>query len=428
MEKKLSFRSGWGGGVPILAAIFSQGLPIGRELTADVLELQEDVYAKTYEAVSNAGSTESVFPLVFWGALYLISFWFVAKQKNGIFLSICFKRQYPIFILLGFVLLGIFWNPNEGKILINFVHGLGVIFIALSAAIYFHDKPDLFVEQIGLCLTANVFINFMSIIFFPIITSGIDGRWSGLTGHPNTLGLISAFCLWLNGTQIIADKRTKIQWGRILSAAMCIVVLYGCYSVTSMITAGVSLVLFYVFSREGFKKRDVFNMVLIFILSVFFLWITVGLVGVDYLVEIFADGSGKSSDLSGRTEIWLAANDLIVERPIIGWGFDDNAQAILFSNIPHTHFHNGYLDLAVRGGVFGLSMFFLSNYFFVKQLMMSSSMRWFVIVMPIFIGVLVYNVSEVTFFAPRNFAWILYLFFIFVVPISAFKDRMNFDS
>lgn len=71
---------------------------------------------------------------------------------------------------------------------------------------------------------------------------------------------------------------------------------------------------------------------------------------------------GRSSDLTGRTELWSAVSDAIHERPWLGYGFSGfwKGASSLSENVQlrigwsPTYSHNGYLEIALSLGLVGL--------------------------------------------------------------------------
>ena len=89
------------------------------------------------------------------------------------------------------------------------------------------------------------------------------------------------------------------------------------------------------------------------------------------LAAVFSDRLlgvlGKSSDLTGRTDIWAAVSDLIAERPAVGWGwvsywapwvepFNDLA---VRKGVLYLQAHNAWLDVTLQLGIVGLVLFAL---------------------------------------------------------------------
>ncbi len=74
---------------------------------------------------------------------------------------------------------------------------------------------------------------------------------------------------------------------------------------------------------------------------------------------------GKSSDASGRGDIWNSVWGLIVERPIFGWGWisywapwvDPFSHLAVFEDVLYLQAHNAWLDVWMQVGIVGLVLF-----------------------------------------------------------------------
>jgi len=122
----------------------------------------------------------------------------------------------------------------------------------------------------------------------------------------------------------------------------------------------------------------------------------------------------RSSNLTGRTEIWQVVQRAIAERPITGFGWhalwlDTDPTSIRFwtynYDIPFYHAHNGYLELAVELGLVGAAL----GWGFVVALLLRS-LREFVsdpqtrLWPVVLIGLLlIYNLVEVVGFSDAVF-------------------------
>ncbi len=71
---------------------------------------------------------------------------------------------------------------------------------------------------------------------------------------------------------------------------------------------------------------------------------------------------GRSADLSGRTEIWAAAWRIIQQHPVYGNGYGSATMGglvpYLVARFKVGHSHNGFLDLALSGGVIGSALLY----------------------------------------------------------------------
>ena len=76
---------------------------------------------------------------------------------------------------------------------------------------------------------------------------------------------------------------------------------------------------------------------------------------------------GRSSDLTGRTDIWAAVLDLGAQHPVVGWGwvgywvpwaapFTDLAER---NGVVYLQAHDAYLDVWMQTGIIGLVLFLL---------------------------------------------------------------------
>ena len=76
---------------------------------------------------------------------------------------------------------------------------------------------------------------------------------------------------------------------------------------------------------------------------------------------------GRSSDLTGRTELWAWVVQMILKHPLLGYGFSGFWEgASPESEMVHSHVgwtarysHNGYLEVALSLGLLGLVLLFM---------------------------------------------------------------------
>ena len=131
---------------------------------------------------------------------------------------------------------------------------------------------------------------------------------------------------------------------------------------------------------------------------------------------------GRSSSISGRESIWLLAIDLIANSPLLGYGFDDNAYAKQISGMVHSTYHNGFLDLAVRGGLLSLSLLLvlLIRWYLRMGKTTDFQMSFLTNFLPFILASMFYNMTEVTFFSARNILWITLLVIVITPEISLF--------
>jgi O-antigen ligase len=193
----------------------------------------------------------------------------------------------------------------------------------------------------------------------------LDG-WHGLFPHKNIMTPYLVFALI---TVLTFDRSKLFKWG---SLAVIGVLLAGSDSVTGMAAAMLAVSVWV--WLQLYKNLDVRNSSVFLVSS-----LSVGvfaLLGVFASLSTITSASGKDLTLTGRTFIWQATIDAIVERPVLGWGYGG-----IFGQDPMTvrtaelrraigfdahHAHNGLLDLWVQLGLVGVVLFtllFLSTTF-----------------------------------------------------------------
>jgi O-antigen ligase len=137
---------------------------------------------------------------------------------------------------------------------------------------------------------------------------------------------------------------------------------------------------------------------------------------------------GRSSEMSGRVVIWAQATELIAARPVLGWGFDENARVIELTGLPYFQFHNGYLDVLVRGGAIAATVLFVLAARGLRALGRATVQHGpfpdvGVVCYPFLVALAIQNITEVSFLRARNVPWMLALFVIYWAAIVAARRQ-----
>lgn len=399
--------------LPFLVAILLQGMPLGRELEEVVPQYAEQIHESTASRVTVVGNS-SMWPTLIWVMLYLVAVLVLQRQRALPKVFTLFRIYPPVGLLFLLVASGALWSPSVEKIFANLTHGVGVLLLtAVGVSSYRDNLPRLF-KAVANILVVNLLVQLASVVIAPSLAIDLDGRWAGLTGHPNILGSIALFCAWaICSANLLGQVKLR---GRLLSVgglAVCFVALWGSNSVTSSLCAVLVLGCSIAGKAFGSETIRVSRIILLLAaISCVVVPLTVVL-GVD-IWQIGPAMAGRSSDMSGRTYLWLAAVELIQQNPVFGWGFDDNARVILSTGMPHTTYHNGYLDIAVRGGVVGLGLVFvLLVASYIRSSQLPNDALKIVSVSLLYVS-MVYNISEVTYMVPRNLGWMCLMLLLHV--------------
>lgn len=152
------------------------------------------------------------------------------------------------------------------------------------------------------------------------------------------------------------------------------------------------------------------------ILGVLVLFATYAVIVIPNPESIFTS-LGKSSDLTGRGDIWKILFEMLSDRPLLGFGYGafwerHGATVALAAAWETPHAHNGFIDLALSIGYLGLTLFAFSYcYIFVKCFarFRDTNSDETIYPMIILIYIVLSNISESGLFSYNYIYWLLYV-------------------
>jgi exopolysaccharide production protein ExoQ len=328
------------------------------------------------------------------------------------------KRRKALWLLMGWLLLSCSWSisPNAQKL------GNEIASITVTG-VYFASRFTLrqIMPLAALGFGISVWMNFLFCLAFPQfgIQVGLqEGAWRGMLIQKNSLaclvvfGAIPVLCLLFSGV-----KRDRI-WHRLaLVVSILLVVLSN--SKTGLLIFVLMMVLIPIFQKM--RSRNYLA------LPMFVCAMLVGTMVAILLLGNYEEillGLGRDPSLSGRTDIWEAIVEKIMQQPITGYGYngfwlarEGESLDIWYraKDLP-PHGHNGYLNLSLDLGLVGLGLFLAS---YIKAFQRAFLwLRWTPGpegIMPIlFMCVLfIYNMTEEALISNANFN-IFWLFYVYL--------------
>lgn len=390
------------GAYAFLVAISIQGLPLGRDLSSPDVMFAEDRHSAALQQATTVGLENTLVVAAIWGAIYAMAA--VTTYRHGLASWVrALRNQWPLTLLTALVPLSVLWATRALPVTMNAIHSVGAMLIAFAASKYYAGKVHTFVHHIALAMGLNLICQVVSVAMWPAMTINYDGRWQGLTTNPNTLGLIAATASWANFAAVVM-LRGRRRWIYVALVGCGVVALHGTNSVTSMLSASISVALLAVLVRLRGATR-IFAILALCLGPIIFVLAGGGAGAVS---SVLLRDVGRTNDLSGRMQIWHLALRLIEVHPFFGWGFDNHARVIELTGLDVPHFHNGVLDLAVRGGGVAVGLMACATWHIVAHRKPASAMDS-ALVWSVLVFTFVYNLTEVTFVAPRNTLWTLFL-------------------
>ncbi len=301
----------------------------------------------------------------------------------------------------------------------------GIVQSLLQIAIFglyftsrFSPKDQLYI--IAFAMSITILGNLLFVFAMPEVGRHVgdkfSGAWKGFYANKNEF---SGSMLWsLTVFYLLSFRNTNalVMWLARAGMVLCPILVILSTSVTALVLLVFmyfALMTWYRYRWRGSKT------ILTFDLSLLSVLLFAG--GIIDNWGALAAGLGKDPTMSGRTDIWVATISQINQKPLFGYGFsafwtEDNpaAQSIgdaLFPGFYTYHAHNGFLDILLDSGWFGLALFmagFLSTWALALKYAYrarSPEDSWPLAVMLL---VTFYNVTESSFMTD-NLNWLFYV-------------------
>jgi O-antigen ligase len=234
-------------------------------------------------------------------------------------------------------------------------------------------------------------------------------RWKGVTTNPNHLGMITVLAVW----GALSSFWDKHGWfGKLVALgvlANAFLTLRGSGSMTStalcgLVILGVPILAHMRNNKSGARKAKITSLVLVGLLGIVILLVAkpelFSLAGV-------AGAAGRDPTLTGRTELWDIALMAFSEKMMVGWSFDSLASVLSIHTMKFGQFHNGFIDLGVRGGLVGLALFLIFWLEITFRLLRHFRTDWleasaFCVLCTI---ILIWNMTEASFLRETHELW-----------------------
>ena len=396
---------------PFLLLMFCSGLPLTYNLEVARPMTIADTEELTIAATASQNTANSIFFVIFISSLYLLAGSTILRNPKMV-IALLF-RQWPVMLLMLFIGASALWSYTPEKVLINTVHNVGIMFIAIAAALHYRNAPWDFPRQLGVVVGINMLFHLIAVLLIPSYAIDWQGRWHGLAPHPNTLGALSFVVLWCNAAVVIFGK-TKHKLLHAMFALFAITAMVGANSMTTMLCSVFTLITMLMIRNMQYlapRQRLAFAV----IASCFFLTpmiiFSTGLASLDDFLEML----GRDSQLTGRLSLWDIAIQAISEKFLFGWSFDDHVHLVRVSNMAFPNFHNGLLDLAVSGGLIAVLLFLLILTMTARDYFKSSKLGREILPFSLsfLLTYMIYNFTEATLVSPRSQMWIIFLTLVF---------------
>ncbi|WP_051516386.1 O-antigen ligase [Herbaspirillum sp. RV1423] len=306
-----------------------------------------------------------VFQIQF-GSVFLIGAWLARRNWRWSLLHAQNLNPLLIAIIL-YCLITMLWSPYPVVTLKRSVQLIGLTLVGIAISPPVGGKHQLIRTMLGTLMTLMA-LSFVVSLVLPSI--GVDyelgGAWRGVVSQKNTLGAISALCivLWIKESLGTTFPRSLCYFGIVFSLFMLIMAKSSTAILVATLGTGIYLLARRRYLTGEFDGRRVtLGLVVIALLCLQIFYVVQGrLPEWDELFAPFGALFHKSSDLTGRTDIWRLVMLEVRQHPILGIGYGafwlgegSPSQGII--NILHwipLQAHNGYVDILNELGIVGL--------------------------------------------------------------------------
>lgn len=393
--------------------------------------------AGVYEAESDKLVAELI-KQKFQVAGYLITLFVLAFRLPQMWTF--FTRERTLLLLVIALLLTTISSSYPDRVAINLFH---LVMGILATWLYFddtHRQQNIVYNACFITLFSIIIpLSGSALLFYLHESSSIDAivagsRFSGLVGNPNTLGGVCIAAAWaIFGLISLTPFRSKSMMLLVLAFS---IVMFNAWSTGSATT--LSVISFLAALMIGHKASKLLgrkaNAALILGGTTLFfvaLFVLVVQQNADDFALAATDAVGKDLTLTGRTDFWMIAWEAIVERPVLGWGYD-NHQTVMDNplyNIPFNHFHNGYLDSLIVGGmVFGAAIVISYTSFIARYRTCKNKIGYSFPLLVAIAAVSVQNFTEYSLFRNNTAVWHIYFVSFMAVAITTVKTQPSNNS
>ena len=225
-------------------------------------------------------------------------------------------------------------------------------------------------------------------------------------GNSNYLGAVALVCGI--STLALAHLDGSTRKKQIYYCVLVVIVLVGASSITSLISFAAAVGAYFYINTFKYPNRARYTLIIALFSTSLLFGVLLGIYWEEFLGSL-----GRDATASGRSIIWFGAIDLIKDKAFFGYGLGANTLNTSVVNWA-THFHNGYLQIAVTTGMTGLTIFMLFLIKLITNVFSELNRPTTRVVILMLFPFIVYNLAEVPMFLYRNPVWILFVYLLMV--------------
>lgn len=260
------------------------------------------------------------------------------------------RRNWFLAALVLLALVSCVWSETPGLVLQYSIAAFGTTLLGVALAVLLSLEEQL--RLLSWLFRIMSVLSLACIVLLPSYGLSSDTaahEWRGVFGYKNVLGSMMAMSVLVEW-QLPTHTRFSRTLSRLALLLSAVLLLFS-GSMTPAMALGGSIVLIEIYKVASQRLRiPLYATVLATLLMVL-----PGMMVLGVNSEAIASALGRSSDLTGRTEIWSGVVSFIPERPILGYGYSGFWVGAASASVNQAMYsHNGYLEIVLSLGVVGL--------------------------------------------------------------------------
>ena len=264
------------------------------------------------------------------------------------------RRNWALVSLLVFAVLSSLWAEMPDLVFRKSIGLFGTTLFGIALAVRLSIQEQLWMLK-WLFRTVAV-LSFACVVLFPGAGISGEGEWMGVFEYKNALGSAMGLALLVEWQLPAAGRFSKVL--KILAMLLYAVLLLNSDSVTPTVTLAGTLILLNTYKFMALRWRVPLYTVFVIVAVFLSLGLSFAVANPDRVVGLL----GRSSNLTGRTEIWALVISFIPQKPILGYGYSGfwlgaSPESYVVNQVlggPIMYSHNGYLETLLTLGVVGL--------------------------------------------------------------------------
>lgn len=275
-----------------------------------------------------------------------------------------YNRNHWYFFFFIYCGISIFWSDYPFVSFKRYIKEFGNVMMALLILTE-RDPVEAFRAILSRYAHLVIPLSILLIYSIPSLGTYYDDSmtlsYCGVATNKNKLGVItfvcSIFLIWdaIHYRALLSPRTEWTNWVLLMMAAW---IVYIAHSATALVCIVIGTLLLIVMKLPFGGKQLSYMAVSSVAAAAAIMW---GILFHPEAIGVVAEGVGRDSTFTGRTELWI---DLLQERvnPLVGTGYQsfwlgERAESLWEKYVFHpTQAHNGYLETYLNGGVFGVGL------------------------------------------------------------------------